>query len=158
MGIDEVLKQYAVAREAMRHRRMLRRKCHGGPRDPVRCLAFFFFLRVLYSIYIYSESPIKASNSKQKRSRQYQRVTAPQPPAIPILVFAFLVCCGRIPLIIAFLCVQANPHFDPSLTIFCRSTLRIILIIHKLAAAQLELNAPGSQRTRVGDQTMHRYP
>jgi hypothetical protein len=129
----------------------------------VRCLCFFFFFVSLYSfLFVYSESPIKASNSKKKRSRQYQRVTAPQPLAIPVLVFAFLVCCGRIPVTIALSCVQADPHFDPSLTIFRRSTLRIILVIHKASSCSVGTptlrNAPGNQRTRVGDQTTHRYP
>jgi len=34
---------------------------------------------------------------EEKRSRQYQRVAAPQPPAIPVLVFTFLVCWGSPP-------------------------------------------------------------
>jgi len=53
------------------------------------------------------------------------------------------------------------PTFGPSLTIFSRPTLRIVLDIRKarscLVGAPSLRNAPGSQKTRIGDQTMHRY-
>jgi len=78
----------------------------------------------------------------------------------------FLSVAG-VPIATALSCVHYSPtlfHYSPTLyanlTIFRRPTLRMIFVIQipqSLVGAPSLRNAPGSQRTRVGDRTVYRH-
>jgi hypothetical protein len=61
---------------------------------------------------------------------------------ISVVVFAFLFCLGRVPIVIAFSCVHSNPlPLTPSLTIPRRPTLRTILVNYKASGHSVEAPA-----------------
>jgi len=103
---------------------------HARPGDPVRCLTRLLKIG-------------EAGNIRDS-------LLLNQVPAILIVVFAFLVCWGRVPLTLPCSCVYYIATLYPSLTIFVGPLSASFSSSTKLAAAQLELqawNAPGSQRT-----------
>ena len=63
---------------------------------------------------------------EERRGGQHQRVPALQSPASPVVVFAFLFCCGS-PIAIAFSCVYIRR----------RLTLHIILVIYKPSSCSI---------------------
>jgi hypothetical protein len=89
---------------------------------------------------------IKASNSGA------DRVASPQPPAIPV-VSAFLVRWGRVPLTIVVSYVHSHHPFHPSLTVSCRPSLCIILVIYEVSSHSVGTsslrNVPGSQEREL---------
>ena len=128
----------------------------------VHCLSFFVFLRVLLDPFFRITQLIKASNSKKNGAGIIRESLLPNHQRFPSLSSLCLSVAGEFPSPSPSRAFMLAPAFDPSLTIFRRPTFRIVLIIHKASScpvgAPSPRNAPGSQRTRVGDQTMHHYP
>jgi hypothetical protein len=117
-SIDEAFKRYALGvdewRETMRSLKDAEEQVGNIMRDrEILCVVLFFFLFFVSYIYIYifRVTRLIKGQLEEKRGRQHQRVAAPQPPAISVVVFALPVYWWGIPVAIAFSCVILTPPF-----------------------------------------------
>ena len=121
LAVDEGLKRYALGvdewRETIRSLKNAEEEVRNIMRDwEILCVVSVFlpFFFVCLQVYFFQSDPVdQCVQLVEKRGRQHLRVPAPKPPAIPVVVFTFLVCCGRVPLAIAFSCVHASPYLSP---------------------------------------------
>jgi len=131
---------------------------------PLSVSLSFFFLCLIFCFFFRVTRLIKASNSKKSGAGSIRELLLLNQRRFPSWSSLALSVGGESPslsLSCAFIisphCIRVSPFFE-----IRRHTLRIILLIHKasncLVGATSRRNAPGTQRTRVGDQTMHRHP
>ena len=141
--------------------------CGGGsgwyyarPGNPVRCVLSFFFCSRCLIFFVQSYPVDQGVQLEEKWCREHQRVVTSQPPAISVFVFAFFVHWGRVSF--SFSCVIPSPTSKMGLTIYRRSSVWFILVIHKASSGSVGATSlrstPRGQRTRVGCQTMYCCP
>ena len=120
---------------------------------------FFFFFFVSYILFVFFfrvTQLIKVSNSKKNGAGNITESLFPNHQRFPSSSLLCFSVAGEFPSPSPSRAFMLASAFDPSQIIFRRPTLRIVLIIHRASSCSVRApspgNAPGSRRTRVGDQ------